>query len=92
MRYAQLLDGQRRRQPAGVQDFQAIREEHDLNAAAVRVVTVRHCVHDRLGHHLLRDLVLDGRLHALCSGAHRQRNLAMTKTTAWSTSANTVPL
>ena len=76
VRQAQLVHGQGRRQPARIHDLKPVREQHHLNAAVVRIVPVGHRVHDRLGHHLLWDLVLDRRLHALRSGAHRQRDLA----------------
>ena len=57
VRFAQLLERQRRWKPAGIPDFQSVRKEHDLHAAIVRIVVMRHGVNDRFGHHLRRDFV-----------------------------------
>ena len=76
MRDAQLLQRQRRQQPAGVPDFQAVREEHHLYAAVARIVAVRYRVDDGFGDDLRRDLVSPGRAGALRPRTHPSVDLA----------------
>ena len=65
VRFPQLLQSQRRRKSAGVADLQAVREQHDLHTAVVRVVAMHHRVHDRFGQHLRRNFICPGRPCAL---------------------------
>ena len=76
MRNAQLLQGQRRQQPARVPNLQAIREKHHLYAAVARVVAVRYRVDDGFGDDLRGNLISPGRADALRPRTHRPVDLA----------------
>ena len=76
VRNAQLLQGQRRQQPARVPNLQAIREKHHLYAAVARVVAVRYRVDDGFGDDLRGNLISPGRADALRPRTHRPVDLA----------------
>ena len=69
--YAQLFQRQRRQQPAGVPNFQAVREKHHLYTAVARVVAVRYRVDDGFGDDLRRNFVSPGRANALRPRTYR---------------------
>ena len=69
VRAAQFFEGQRGRQGTGIPNFQAVLEEHDLNAGVAGVVTVHDGVDDGLGDNFLRDFVFRRRLGAVLAGA-----------------------